>query len=195
MGETLLSHRDRSTIRRCTVCLLTVVSTGAGLEGGASCTGLDKIKDAHDSGREIRDIHDSGRAGPLSASCAARVGVPGWRVSRVGARHFSGVPFGVLRGGRGIGMVGAERVMVVPEFQTKRSDRWGDELTAWGVLDMALRGDEEQWWELYEAARRDAEVRSLLRRMLPMADPDLVGGMRLWQALLDRFESPPSPAR
>ena len=57
-------------------------------------------------------------------------------------------------------------------FQTKRSDRWSDEeLTPWGVLDMALRGTGEQWRELYEKARRDPELRELLRRMLPMADP------------------------
>ena len=28
----------------------------------------------------------------------------------------------------------------------------------------------------------------LLRKTLPLADPDLCGGMRLWLALLDRFD-------
>ena len=54
---------------------------------------------------------------------------------------------------------------------------------------MALRGTREQWRELYGKARRDPELRDLLRRMLPMADPDLIGGVRLWGALLDRMES------
>jgi hypothetical protein len=53
---------------------------------------------------------------------------------------------------------------------------------------MALRGTREQWWELYWCARRDPELRCLLRRLLPLADPDLRGGVRLWFALLDRFD-------
>ncbi len=73
-------------------------------------------------------------------------------------------------------------------FQTKRSDRWSDEeLTPLGVLDMALRGTREQWWELYARARRDPKLRDALRRMLPLAEPDLVGGVRLWRSLLDRM--------
>lgn len=92
--------------------------------------------------------------------------------------------------GEGAGALGWRRgAMVIPQFQSKSGDRWSDQLTAWGVLDMALRGTEEQWWELYQAARRDPAVRGLLRRMLPLADPELVGGRRLWQALLDHFES------
>jgi hypothetical protein len=79
--------------------------------------------------------------------------------------------------------------MTVSAFQTKTSDRWSEQLTPWGVLDMALRGTRAQWWELYALARRDAEVRLLLRKMLPLADPDLCGGMRLWLALLDRFDA------
>jgi hypothetical protein len=81
-------------------------------------------------------------------------------------------------------------------FQTKKSDRWSGQLTPWGVLDMALRGSRAQWWEVYARARRDPELRGMLRRMLTMADPDLGGGKRLWLALLDRFDCgdhPPSP--
>lgn len=54
---------------------------------------------------------------------------------------------------------------------------------------MALRGDEKQWWELYHAARRNPELRALLTRLLQRADPDLVGGRRLWLALLARMDS------
>lgn len=81
-------------------------------------------------------------------------------------------------------------------FRTKTSDRWSDQLTPWGVLDMALRGSRDQWWELYALARRDPDLRLLLRKMLPLADPDLCGGVRLWLALLDRFDAtnhPPQP--
>jgi len=74
-------------------------------------------------------------------------------------------------------------------FRTKTSDRWCDHLTPAGVVDMALRGDEEQWWELYHAARRNPELRALLTRWLQRADPDLVGGRRLWLALLARMDS------
>ena len=73
-------------------------------------------------------------------------------------------------------------------FQTKTSDRWSAHLTPAGVLDMALRGTEEQWWELYHAAQRDAELRGLLARLLRRADPDLEGGRRLWLALLKRMD-------
>jgi hypothetical protein len=79
--------------------------------------------------------------------------------------------------------------MVVSQFQTKTSDRWSEQLTPWGVLDMALRGSQAQWWELYAHARRDPDLRLLLRKMLPLADPDLCGGTRLWLALLDRFDA------
>ena len=79
--------------------------------------------------------------------------------------------------------------MAVPVFQTKSSDRWSEQLTPWGVLDMALRGSGAQWWEVYAHARRDPELRRLLRKMLPLADPDLCGGQRLWLALLDRFDA------
>ncbi len=72
-------------------------------------------------------------------------------------------------------------------FRTKNSDRWSVHLTPAGVLDMALRGTEEQWWELYQAARRDPELRALLKRLLRRADPDLEGGRRLWLALLARM--------
>jgi hypothetical protein len=61
-------------------------------------------------------------------------------------------------------------------------------LTPAGVVDMALLGTEEQWWELYHAARRDAELRELLARLLRRADPDLAGGRRLWLALLKRMD-------
>jgi hypothetical protein len=74
-------------------------------------------------------------------------------------------------------------------FRTKNSDRWSDQLTPAGVVDMALRGDEEQWWELYHAARRDPELRALLARLLQRADPELVGGRRLWLALLARMDA------
>ena len=72
-------------------------------------------------------------------------------------------------------------------FQSKLSDRWSERLTPAGVLDMALRGTEEQWWELYHAARRDAALRDQLAEMLNHADPDLSGGRRLWIALLHRM--------
>ena len=58
---------------------------------------------------------------------------------------------------------------------------------------MALRGDEEQWWELYHAARRDPKLRALLARLLQRADPD--AGWRtpvaVW-LLLARMRAPPS---
>ena len=38
-------------------------------------------------------------------------------------------------------------------------------------------------------AKRDPDLRLLLRKMLPLADPDLCGGARLWLALLDRFDA------
>ena len=74
-------------------------------------------------------------------------------------------------------------------FQTKSSDRWGDTVSPEGILDMALRGTREQWWELYELARHDAGFRAELRRLLQRADPDLRGGARLWAALLERFDA------
>ena len=74
-------------------------------------------------------------------------------------------------------------------FRSKTSDRWSAGLTRAGMVDMALRGTEEQWWELYHAARRDAELRALLARLLRQADPDLAGGRRLWLALLDRMDT------
>jgi len=79
--------------------------------------------------------------------------------------------------------------MAVSVFQTKTSDRWSEQLTPWGVLDMALRGNRAQWWELYAVAKRDRDLRLLLRKMLPLADPDLHGGARLWLALLDGFDA------
>jgi len=72
-------------------------------------------------------------------------------------------------------------------FQTKRSDRWSEQLTPAGVVDMALRGTEAQWWELYHAARRDAALREQLAALLQQADPELNGGRRLWLALLRRM--------
>lgn len=78
-------------------------------------------------------------------------------------------------------------------FQSKTSDRWSEELTPEGVLDMALRGTREQWWDLYHAARQSAEVRALLARLLPLADPDLAPGARLWAALLARWNANSSP--
>lgn len=54
---------------------------------------------------------------------------------------------------------------------------------------MALRGNEAQWWELYEAVQSDAELRALLLRQLNRADPELVGGRRLWQAIIERATS------
>ena len=87
-------------------------------------------------------------------------------------------------------------VVAVTVFQSKTSDRWSEQLTPWGMLDMALRGNRAQWWELYAAAKLDPAVRLLLRKMLPLADPDLSGGARLWLSLLDRFDAesqtPPS---
>lgn len=74
-------------------------------------------------------------------------------------------------------------------FRSKTSDRWSAGLTRAGLVDMALRGTEEQWWELYHAARRDPELRVLLARLLRHADPDLAGGRRLWSALLDRMDA------
>ena len=73
------------------------------------------------------------------------------------------------------------------EFESKLSDRWSERLTPAGVLDMALRGTEGQWWELYHAVQRDAVLRSQLAEMLKHADPDLAGGRRLWIALLRRM--------
>ncbi|MCZ7640483.1 MAG: hypothetical protein M5U12_33165 [Verrucomicrobia bacterium] len=78
-------------------------------------------------------------------------------------------------------------------FRSKSSDRWSDRLTHAGLVDMALRGTEEQWWELYHAARQDAELRALLARLLRHADPDLPGGRRLWLALLDRMAAASDP--
>jgi hypothetical protein len=72
-------------------------------------------------------------------------------------------------------------------FRTKTSDRWSDRLTPAGILDMALRGSEEQWWELYHAVSSDAALRELLSRLLETSDPDLRGGRRLWEALLKRM--------
>lgn len=79
--------------------------------------------------------------------------------------------------------------MIVRSFRTKTSDRWGDGVSPEGVLDMALRGTRDQWWEIYEIARNDTAFRRDLRRLLERADPDLCGGMRLWKALLDRFDA------
>ena len=79
--------------------------------------------------------------------------------------------------------------MIARAFRTKTSDRWGNTVSPEGVLDMALRGTREQWWEIYEIARTDAEFRRDLRRLLARADPDLCGGVRLWKALLDRFDA------
>jgi len=75
-------------------------------------------------------------------------------------------------------------------FDSKPNDRWSDKLTPEGVLDMALRGDREQWWELYRAARDSEEVRALLGRLLPLADPDFAPAARLWGALLARWAAP-----
>lgn len=72
-------------------------------------------------------------------------------------------------------------------FKSKLSDRRSERLTPAGVLDMALRGTEEQWWELYHAVRRDAALRAQLAEMLRHADPELNGGRRLWVALLRRM--------
>jgi hypothetical protein len=77
----------------------------------------------------------------------------------------------------------------IREFQTKASDRWGDTVSPEGMLDMALRGTREQWWELYELAQRDAGFRTVLRHLLQRADPDLRGGARLWAALLERLDA------
>jgi hypothetical protein len=79
--------------------------------------------------------------------------------------------------------------MIARSFRTKTSDRWGETVSPEGVLDMALRGNREQWWEIYALARHDAEFRKDLRRLLRRADPDLCGGTRLWTALLDRFDA------
>ena len=74
-------------------------------------------------------------------------------------------------------------------FKTKTSDRWGDVLSPEGILDMALRGTEAQWWELYAAVEESAELRKLLKELLKNADPDLEGGIRLWTSILNRFEN------
>jgi hypothetical protein len=79
--------------------------------------------------------------------------------------------------------------MIGRSYRTKTSDRWGDTVSPEGVLDMALRGTCDQWWEIYEIARTDAEFRGDLRRLLERADPDLCGGVRLWTSLLDRFDA------
>jgi len=79
--------------------------------------------------------------------------------------------------------------MIARSFRTKTSDRWGDSVSPEGVLDMALRGTHEQWWEIYEIALTDTGFRQDLRRLLERADPDLCGGVRLWTALLDRFDA------
>lgn len=75
-------------------------------------------------------------------------------------------------------------------FKSKTTDRWGDALSPAGLVDMALRGTEEQWWELYRAVRQDPALRSLLARLLQRADPDLPGGRRLWLALLKDLDQP-----
>ena len=54
---------------------------------------------------------------------------------------------------------------------------------------MALRGDREQWWELYRAARDSRELRALLDQLLPLADPDFAPGARLWMALIRRWDA------
>jgi len=79
--------------------------------------------------------------------------------------------------------------MISRAFRSKSSDRWGDVVSPEGVVDMALRGNREQWWELYELAREDVIFRHQLRRLLRRADPDLMGGARLWNALLERFDA------
>jgi len=91
---------------------------------------------------------------------------------------------------RSIGLlaaVGYDEAMVF-HFQSKSEDRWGDGVSPEGVLDMALRGTREQWWELYERARSDTTIRNVLRRELLRADPDLRGGAALWRHLLDHFD-------
>ncbi len=82
--------------------------------------------------------------------------------------------------------MGAKRLGRI--FRSPRGDRFGTRLSAEGVLDMALRGNEKQWWKLYHAVQTDAELRVLMRRMLVRADPDLRGGIALWTAILDRRE-------
>lgn len=79
--------------------------------------------------------------------------------------------------------------MITRAFRTKSADRWGDSVSPEGVLDMALRGTHDQWWEIYEIARKDSGFRQDLRRLLKRSDPDLCGGARLWTALLDRFDA------
>lgn len=74
-------------------------------------------------------------------------------------------------------------------FRTKTFDRWGETVSPEGVLDMALRGNREQWWEVYDLARTDVMFREQFRRLLNRADPDLCGGARLWTALLERFDA------
>ena len=74
-------------------------------------------------------------------------------------------------------------------FRTKSFDRWGDTVSPEGVLDMALRGNREQWWEVYDLARTDLVFREDFRRLLRRADPDLRGGARLWASLLDRLDA------
>jgi len=75
-------------------------------------------------------------------------------------------------------------------FKSKTTDRWGDALSPAGLVDMALRGTEEQWWELYRAVRQDPALRVLLARLLQRADPDLPGGRRFWLALLKDLDQP-----
>lgn len=84
--------------------------------------------------------------------------------------------------------------MIARSFRTKTVDRWGDTVSPEGVLDMALRGNREQWWEVYDLARDDLVFREQFRHLLRRADPDLRGGVRLWAALLDRFDQGPAPA-
>jgi hypothetical protein len=79
--------------------------------------------------------------------------------------------------------------MMYRTFRTKTFDRWGDTVSLEGVLDMALRGNREQWWEVYDLARTDAVFREQFRTLLERADPDLCGGARLWAALLERFDA------
>jgi hypothetical protein len=75
-------------------------------------------------------------------------------------------------------------------FKTKTSDRWSDRLTPAGLVDMALRGTEAQWWELYHAVRQDPALRALLNRLLQPPNRDLPGGRRLWLALLKDLDQP-----
>jgi len=51
-------------------------------------------------------------------------------------------------------------VMPNRTFQTKACDRWGDTVSPDGILDMALRGTREQWFELYEVPRSASAFRA-----------------------------------